>query len=242
MWVKERPVTPKKNGGLAAAYRDVWDAVRQTRRYPGVLRYLIADYFFEDAAATVIINIGVFSAIVIGMNDSQMTLFLVVTPVAAVFGSFLIGKLAEFWSLKRMLNVIVIGWVIVLTLFVLVNNMTVVWILGSIVGVLLGGLWTVTRPLLAELVPREDLGRFFGLFALSGRAAAVIGPLIWTSVVFAFQPERPLGAATADFLGITGENLERLPYQMAVMSLAGMMLIGLYIFRRVPEPRGETGA
>jgi len=242
LWVKERPVVAKKKTGLKAAYRDVWQAVRQTRKYPGVLRYLIADYFFEDAVATVIINIGVFTAVVIGLNDSQMTLFLVITPVAAVIGSFIIGKLAQLWSLKRLLNVIVVGWVVTLILFVSVENMAVIWILGSVIGILLGGLWTVTRPLLAELVPREDLGRFFGLFSLSGRAAAVIGPLVWTAVVYLFQPQRTMGCFVVDLFGITGGSLEKLPYRMAVMSLVVMMLIGLYIFRRVPEPGGNSHA
>jgi UMF1 family MFS transporter len=242
LWVKERPVVKKKKTSLRAAYREVWDAIRQTKKYPGVVRFLVADYFIEDAVAVVIINMGVFCTAVIGLNDSQITLFLVITPIAAVIGSVVIGKLCQHLRLKRMLNIIVIGWAVVLAAFVFAEAMWLVWVLGSLIGILLGGLMTVTRPLLAEMVPREELGRFFGLFSLSGRAAAIFGPLIWTAIVYLFQPDRPLGAAAVDVLGIEGAGVDKLPYRMAVMALVGMILIGLYILRRVPEPEPNQHA
>ncbi len=237
-WVKERPVSrPRERISLAASYRAVWEGIRQTRKYPGVLRFLIADYFFEDAVATVIINIGLYCTIVIGLADEAIDTFLIISTVSAVAGSFAIGKLAQYWSLKKLLNLIVWGWVVVLMVFLMADGTSMIWVLGSLVGVLLGGLWTTSRPLLAELVPREDLGRFFGLFALSGRAAAVVGPLIWTLVVYLFGADRPLGRATISLLGEGVIDPVKLPYKMGVLTLAAMMMVGLYIFRKVPETR-----
>ena len=153
-----------------------------------------------------------------------------------MLGAFAIGWLARIWSLRKLLTIIIWGWVITLLVFVLTDSRTVIWVLGSLVGILLGGLWTTTRPLLAELVPRDELGRFFGLFSLSGRAAAVVGPLVWTSVVYLFQPDRPLGNMVANLLGADAAG-GRLAYKMAVVSLVVMMIIGLIIFRKVPHTR-----
>ena len=191
-WVRERKVTSVAKTSFKGAYREVWDGLRHTRKYPGVLRFLIADYFVEDAVATVILNIGIYCSIVLRLPDEAITLFLVISTVSAVIGSYLIGRIAQIWSLKRILYGIMFGWAITLIMFVMTDNMTVIWILGSLVGILLGGLWTTTRPMLAELVPRDQLGRFFGLFSLSGRAAAVIGPLIWTMILYLFDADRAL--------------------------------------------------
>ncbi len=223
------------SASLRTAYREVWDSLRQTRKYPGVLRFLIADYFIEDAVATVILNIGLYSSIVFGMADAEITIFLVISTITAVIGSFIIGRIAEFWSLKSLMTIIVFGWVAALAVFVLTDNRTAIWILGSVVGILLGGLWTTTRPYLAELVPRDELGRFFGLFALSGRAAAVVGPLVWTTIVYLFRPERPLGRILSEWLGQSPDAAARLPYKLGVASLALMMLVGLFILRKVPH-------
>jgi len=131
------------------------------------------------------------------------------------------------------LMAVVIGWIASLIVFVFTESRTVIWTLGSVVGVLLGGLWTTTRPMLAEMVPRHELGRFFGLFSLSGRAAAVVGPLVWTAVVYTFHPSRPAGEWLGGLLGVTDTAALQLPYRLAIVSLALMMLIGLVIFRKV---------
>lgn len=236
LWVKEKPVRyARPNTGMRAAYRDVWEGIRQTKKYPGVLRFLIADYFFEDAATTVILNIGLYCAVVLSLSESSISFFLIVSTVSAVAGSFLMGKIAQHWSLKRLLGLIIWGWIVCLIIFVATDNMAIIWVLGSIIGILLGGLWTTSRPLLAELVPREELGRFFGLFSLSGRAAAAIGPMIWTSVVLLFNAERPLGRWLVDLLEIAPADYDKLPYKVGVLSLALMMIVGQVIFRKVPS-------
>jgi UMF1 family MFS transporter len=235
LWVREKTPSNGTHPGLLGAYRDVWQALRQTKKYPGVLRFLVADYFVEDAVATVILNIGLYCSIVLAMPEQQITTFLIISTVTAVIGSFAIGYLSKVWSLRSLLNIVFGGWAIVLVAFVMTDNMPAVWVLGSLVGVLLGGLWTTTRIFLAEMVPREELGKFFGLFSLSGRAAAVVGPLIWTVSVYLCQPERPLGRYLGELLGLDSAAASRLPYKVGVLSLAVMVLVGLVVFHGVPR-------
>jgi UMF1 family MFS transporter len=201
-----------------------------------VLRFLVSDYFFEDAVTTVILNIGLYCSIVIGFSDTELTNFLIISTVSAVVGSFIIGHVASRVPLKTALGVIVWGWVTALITFVVTDNRFVIWILGSVVGVLLGGLWTTSRPLLGELVPKNELGRFYGLFALSGRAAAVVGPLVWTTIVYFFNTERTLGKLAAESFHVSPESFRTVPYKAGVLGLVVMMLIGLYIYRKVPHP------
>lgn len=235
LMVKDRSTTRPGRMSVADSYRAVWEGISSTRKYPGVRRFLIADYFFEDAVTTVILNIGLYCSIVIGLSEEAITSFLVISTVSAVGGSFLMGKIARVWSLKKLLNLIVYAWVGSLLLFVLTDNMAVVWLLGSVIGILLGGLWTTSRPMLAELVPKEDLGRFFGLFSLSGRAAAVVGPLVWGAVVYTFNADRWGGQLLADTFNLDEPTMTTLPYRLGVLSLVVMMAIGLFIFRKVPD-------
>jgi UMF1 family MFS transporter len=238
LWVRERPARRATRVTIREAYRDVWSALRHTKKYPGVLRFLIADYFVEDAVATVIINIGLYCSIVLGLPEQDIQIFLIISTLTAVVGSMVTGYLARSWSLRSLLNIIMIGWAVVLVAFVITESMTVIWILGSVVGVLLGGLWTTTRPFLAEIVPHDELGKFFGLFSLSGRAAAVVGPLIWTAIVFLFQPDALGGRLVGGWLGLDAGGLQRLPYKAGILSLAIMVVIGWMIFRKIPRTEG----
>jgi hypothetical protein len=63
----------------------------------------------------------------------------------------------------------------------------------------------------------------------------VIGPLIWTTVVYLFQPQRTLGKWATDAMSLSGDAASKLPYKVGVLSLGCVMLIGLYIFRKVPH-------
>lgn len=240
LWVREKPVRFPGKATIKKAYQDVWDGIRMTKKYPGVARFLVADYFFEDAVTTVIINISLYCSIVLGFSESGIRYFLIITPISAVIGSYIIGHLSRTYCLKKMLNIIIWGWVISLIAFVFVENVVLIYILGSIVGILLGGLWTTSRPLLAELVPQEELGRFFGLFSLSGRAAAIVGPLLWTTVVYFFNPQRPMGQFVIDVLKIEEADQAALPYKIGIITLVVMMLVGLYIFRKVPTTESKV--
>ncbi|MFH2035204.1 MAG: MFS transporter [Candidatus Zixiibacteriota bacterium] len=238
LWVKERKELVKSGSAkFKRAYRDVIEAIKDSKKYPGVMRFLIADYFFEDAVATVILNIGIYSSIVLGFSDKDLSVFLIITPISAIVGSFLIGKISQSISLKRMMTFIIYGWIVALIFMMLLEDKALIYIVGSFIGILLGGLWTVSRPLLAEMVPKNELGRFFGLYSLSGRAAAVIGPPIWGLIVYLFTPGRSLGERAAGMFNLSDMSAEKLPYRLAVVSLIIMMLIGLTIFHKLPEKK-----
>jgi len=234
------PVQSTGNGGktgLREAYKDVWRSLKSTEKYPGLIRFLISDYFFEDAIATVIIFMAVFTERVLGLNDSDRTIFFIVSTVFAMIGAYLLGLMADRFSPKKVLFAIVAGWITVLSLFAVNSYPTVFWILGPIVGILLGGVWSVSRPLLMQLTPPEKLGEFFGLFSLSGRAAAICGPLVWGATVYLFSPDNAFGRRVADLIGLSGDAAVKFPYRLAVLALAAMMALGLFIFRKVPDRR-----
>jgi len=238
IFVREKPVAniqKNGNGGLKAAYKSVWQSLKATEKYPGLLRFLISDYFFEDAIATVIIFMAVFTERVLGLTDDARTLFFIVSTVFAVIGAYILGRLADIFSPKKILFAIVSCWIAVLIVFAVNDQMIVFWILGSLVGILLGGVWAVSRPLLIQLTPPEKLGEFFGLFSLSGRAAAVIGPLVWGAVVYLFSSDQFLGKSLSEILNLDQDSAEKLPYRLAVIGLALLMALGLYIFRKVPD-------
>ncbi len=221
--------------GLKNAYRDVWRSLKATEKYPGLLRFLISDYFFEDAIATVILFMAVYIEKVLGMGDQDRTLFLIISTVFAMIGAYILGHLADLLSPKKVLFGIVSGWILVLLGFAFNNSEAAAWVFGPIVGIMLGGVWAVSRPLLMQLSPPEKLGEFFGLFSLSGRAAAIVGPLVWGAAVYLFAKEHVFGRSLVDLWGLSDTAADKLPYRVAVLSLAAMMGVGLFIFRKVPD-------
>ena len=102
------------------------------------------------------------------------------------------------------------------------------WLVGLLIGLIFGGVPTAERPLLLSLVPEAEAGRFFSLLLLSSRAAAVVGPLIWSVTVDSLEPGSGTGLA----------------YRAAVLTVAVMFAASLLLLRHVPDhgPRSAQRA
>ncbi len=244
-WLREKSDDAPGHTGrglLRTSFRRVWDGLRQTKKYPGVLRFLVADYFFEDAIATIIIFMAIYTEKAMGFTDQAKTILFIISTVSAVGGSILWGWLTDRIGAKRALGMAVIGWIITLLIVAGTGDRMVFWVLGSCVGIFLGAVWTSSRALLIGLVPANVVGQFFGLYSLSGRAAAIIGPLVWGLVVTVFAVGNAAGDSLVSFaqsLGLTDSPLvlESLNYRLAILVLVGIMIVGLIIFRKIPDRR-----
>ncbi len=239
-WVKEKLPEIHSRIRIREAFRRVWEGISHTRRFPGVLRFLVAYHFFSDAIATVSIFMAVYAQVVMGFPDSVKLWFFVVATTFAVLGSFLCGSLTDFIGPKKTLVFTVLGWIVSLLVITFTTNQTVFWIMGPVIGICLGATWTASRPLLVELVPREALGQFFGLYALAGKVAAVIGPLVWGVTVLYLKAENPIVRKLLTFLnqaglGLSPGSLSTIQYRLAVVALILMMTIGLLILLGVPD-------
>ncbi len=217
LFLRERKSPSPSNG--VSPFKRVIDTLRDTKRYPGIRRFLVSKLFFQEGIETAILFMGVYSEKAVGLNDSAKIQFFVVATAFAAVGSWLFGRIVDRFGARRTLMAILIGWVISLVALVVFNGKTAFFGMGAIIGMLLGGVWTASRPLLIELSPPENIGRFFGLYSLSGKTAAIVGPIVWGLSTWA--------------LGGFGEGYA---YRGAVLILAGMIAVGALVLRPLKTP------
>lgn len=200
------------------AFRDVGRTLRDARRYPGVMSFIIASFLYQDAIGTIVSFMALYAVKAMGFaKGSETTLFLVLT-IPAIFGSYIAGRLVDRIGAKRTLVFTIIIWIILLLAMIAAPSQAAFWGVGLMIGMIFGGVPTAERPLLLSLVPAEEAGRFFSLMLLSSRAAAVVGPLIWSLTVDWLEPTHGSGFA----------------YRAAVVIVAMMFAASLVMMRRVP--------
>jgi UMF1 family MFS transporter len=204
---------------LKAAFLKVVDSLSNTKKYPGVLAFLIAKFLYEDAINTIIIFMAVYASKVMNFPDSVIIPLFIVSTTSAIIGSALFGLLTDKIGSKITLMLVLLGWIKTLLIIVLTKSTLTFWIMGSFVGIFMGGTWTAARPLLITLAPKEMLGEFFGLYSLSGRCAAITGPLLWGAVVFLLR-----------------SHGDAVRYKGAVFALMLMVVVAFFIlWRKVPS-------
>ena len=204
------------------AFRDVEQTLRDARRYPGVMPFIIASFLYQDAIGTIVSFMAIFAVKAMGFADgTETTLFLVLT-IPAIFGSYIAGRLVDRIGAKRTLVWTIIAWIILLIAMVIVPTQAAFWGVGLAIGLIFGGVPTAERPMLLSLIPKEEAGRFFSLMLLSSRAAAVAGPFVWSITVDMLEPREGTGLA----------------YRAAVLTVAVMFAASLFLMRKVPARTG----
>jgi UMF1 family MFS transporter len=201
------------------AFGDVRNTLKEAKKYPGTMRFILTSFLYQDAMGTIIANMALYAIFAMGfVKGSEATLFVILT-VPAVIGSYLIGRLVDRFGPKKTLSWVLGCWILLLVAMIAVPSRGAFWIVGALIGLIYGGVSTAERPLLLSLVPDVEAGRFFSLMVLSSRAAAVVGPFIWAFAVDGLKPSMGTGFA----------------YRAGVLTVAIGMALALWMLRGVPD-------
>ena len=213
------PAPPGTPVDWRRAVREVGHTIRDAKRHPGALRFIIGSFVYQDAIGTIVGFMTLYAVKAVGFKQgSEVTLFLVLT-IPSIFGSYIYGHFVDRFGAKRGLMTTLLLWIALLAIMIAVPGKMAFWLVGLAIGLNFGGVPTCERPTLLTLVPDAEAGRYFSLMLLSSRAAAIVGPLIW---------------------GITVDGLESsfgtaIAYRAAVVTVALMFVISTLILRGVPD-------
>jgi UMF1 family MFS transporter len=212
-------IREKRHVPWREAFQDVRQTLKEARKYPGTMRFILTSFLYQDAMGTIITNMALYAIFAMGfVRGSEVTLFVILT-IPAVIGSYAIGRLVDRFGPKRTLSWVLIGWIVLLVAMIVAPSRGAFWIVGACIGLIYGGISTAERPLLLSLVPDVEAGRFFSLMVLSSRAAAVVGPFIWAFAVDGLTSSMGIGFA----------------YRAGVATVAIGMTLALLILRGVPD-------
>jgi len=162
-----------------------------------LLSFFVVHFLVLDVVNTIIAFMSVYANKVIGLNDKQITSFLIFSTVFAMMGSLLIGWLIKHKGTIFSYWTVLCLWLTSLFLIMVSSEETLFWVAGSLAGLGIGGVWVVSRTIVVELSPSEKIGEFFGLYSLTGKMASIIGPLLWGGIVWALQDTQTLKYRTA---------------------------------------------
>ena len=190
LWTPDRP-----SRGLAPveAFRRGWvsliDTLKRAREYKDILRYLIARMIYIDGLNTLFAFGGIYAAGSFGMDFSELIIFGIAINLTAGLGAAGFAWVDDRIGPKRTIQIAVSGLTVLGAGLVLAEGKTMFWVLALPLGIFVGPAQAASRSLMAHLAPAEIRTEMFGLYALSGKATAFLGPalLAWMTVVFDSQ-------------------------------------------------------
>jgi UMF1 family MFS transporter len=191
LFVRERrpAVVLSPLAALRAGWRELWTTLGHVRQYRTLSLFLVSFWLYIDGVNTVI-KMAVDYGMSIGLEAKSLIAALLITqfvafPAALVFGW--IGK--RFGTRKGLL--LAIGVYLLVTVWAYwLDSTSEFYAMAAVIGLVQGGVQSLSRSFYARLVPPDKAGEFFGFFNLIGKFAAVIGPLLTGGVALATGSSR----------------------------------------------------
>ncbi|MGP1397250.1 MAG: MFS transporter [Inquilinaceae bacterium] len=198
---------PSSGLSTAAAVRQglatLIDTLRRIRAYGNIVRYLIASALYRDGLATLFAVGGLYAAGTFGMAFDQILVFAIGLNVTAGLGAALFAFVDDRVGSKPTILVALAGLIGFGIPLLLISDPTWFIILALGLGLFVGPAQAASRSLMARLSPPDMETEMFGLYALTGKAAAFVGPIAFAAATQAFDSQR-VGMATIVLFFLAG--------------------------------------
>lgn len=199
--------TPARGIGLAASVRTGLGLLAATFRSLGqggqVTRFLVARLIYNDGLNTLFAFGGIYAAGTFGMATDEIILFAIALNLTAGIGSFAFGFLDDRLGSRRTILLALAGLVVFGTAALLAPDKATFWVVGVMVGIFVGPAQSASRTLMARLSPEGRRNEMFGLYALSGKLTAFLGPFLFGLATTFFATQRA-GMAVVVLLLLAG--------------------------------------
>ena len=182
---KGKPSIEKSSSNfLTSGFRELAKVLREIRKM-GVLNWYLASFFFYSMGVqTVMLAAAMFGSKMLGLPPTKLIITLVVIQLVAVAGATLIARLSGRYGNINVLMSIVLLWIIVCiaaytiaTLKESGENVELYFYgLAAVVGLVMGGIQSLSRSTYSKLMPiTKDTASFFSFYDMTEKIAIVIG-------------------------------------------------------------------
>ncbi|MCO5734569.1 MFS transporter [Rhizobium sp. SSA_523] len=237
--VRGEPLNHAVRSGLSQLRATLADLLHRRRV---ILRFLIARMLYQDGVNGLLILGGAFAAGMFGWATLEIGLFGILLNVVAIFSCLVAGRLDRRLGSKAVV-MISLGLLLLATAGIISTGPGFVFFgylplspedsgglfgtaaekayltFGLMIGMAFGPVQASSRSYLARSIHPDEAGRYFGIYALSGRATSFMATLAFSLVTYASGSAR-LGMAT-----------------LILFLLAGFLLLAT-----TPYPARERGA
>lgn len=173
----------------AAGFGRLHRTFRNVRRFPELVKYLIAFWLFNDGINTVITMATMYGK-TIGIGTNDLIAALLITQFVGFPCTLLFGRMAERIGAKRALYLSLAVYAVIISLGYFMTTALHFYLLAVVVGFVQGGSQAVARSIFSRLVPRRQSAEFFGFLSVSSKLSSSFGPFVFGLASRLFQSSR----------------------------------------------------
>ena len=239
LWLRERAepqILPAGENYLSLAFKRLWRTVRSVRRFREFIKFIVSFLVYNDGILMVLDFGAILGAVLYGMEQQELIIFMIIVQVASVAGAYLFGLFTNKLGGKKALVVSLVLMIVPVIWLYFSYSRLEFYLIGALAGFALTGVQSVSRTIVGMFSPPGHSAEFYGFFAVTGRTSSFIGPTIFGLLA---------AEATKWYL-----NVQQLPaldakqagHRFALISIVVFLLVGLFMLLLVNEKKGRAAA
>ncbi|MEC9205587.1 MAG: MFS transporter [Pseudomonadota bacterium] len=203
LYWKDKPVTETNSPRKQYNLRDTYNHIISNKR---LLIFLLSYWIYIDGVDT-IIRMAVNYGMTIGFGSADLLIALLVIQFVGFPATLFIGYLANKYTTEIGIQICLVVYLLVTLISYNLTSIYEFYFIAVLIGLVQGGIQSLSRSYYAKIVPNERSSEFFGVYNMLGKFAALIGPLVVGFMSYAFDSTR-----------------------IGILSLSLFFIVGLYLF------------
>lgn len=160
-------------------YREIRKVWQSLKELPELKKYLGSFFFYNMGVQTVMYLAASFGDKELKLSAPKLILTVLIIQLVAILGSYLFARLSELKGNRFSLITMIIIWIMVCFSAYLVRTEYQFYGLAFSVGLIMGGIQSLSRATYAKLIPSntDDHASYFSFYDVTYNIAIVLGTL-----------------------------------------------------------------
>ncbi len=152
----------------------VWNYIKNVRN---LRLYLFSYFFYSMGVQTIMLVASYFGSKELNLDQDKLIFTILIIQIIAIFGAYFFAYISKIKGNKFSLVVMNIAWIFICLSAYFTTNENQFYFLAAAVGILMGGIQSLSRSTFSKLIPSEinDNASFFNFYAISYNISVVVG-------------------------------------------------------------------
>jgi MFS transporter, UMF1 family len=175
-----KQITENKDSWLKltlASMLSLKNTLKEIRQDRNLFLFMVAFWLYIDGVYTVI-TMAVDYGISLNFESKDLIAALLITQFVGFPSTYVFGVIAKRWGCRKPILACIAVYAISVILASQMRTAFHFYILAGVIGLVQGGVQSLSRSLFAKMISEEKSGEYFGFMNLIGKFASILGPAI----------------------------------------------------------------
>lgn len=204
---------------FSTGFLQLFHTIRDMRKLPMTLLFLLAFLIYNDAIQAVITLSGQYGADYLKIPMGTLTMAILMVQFVAFAGALLFNQVAKWITAKNAVLLALVVWTLLMVAMFAVTTTVGFFLAAAVVALVMGGSQALSRSLFSLMIPKGKEAEYFSLYEVSDKGTSWLAPLLF---------------------GLTLQHTGS--YRLAILSLIVFFVLGFLVLWRVDVRRAAVEA